>query len=305
MNKQLYQKPPLAAEDQIRLLKSRGLQIPDEDRASRYLHNIGYYRLSGYMYPFLANTKQHLYKKGIIFNDILNLYRFDRELRLLVFSAIEKIEIALRAQIADQFSITYKDPLWYTDVKYFYDPVKHTDFLNSLNSNIIRSNDIFIKHFFNTYANPLPPIWIIFEILSMGQFSKLYDMTAKSPPRKAVADYFGVKETVFTTWLHTLVYVRNICAHHARLWNKDFRIPVKIPKKTTNKWLANSNVNDRKVYIIFAIIIYLLDIITPNHTFRQKVKTLLEKYPNINITAMGFPLNWESDPFWDFNIPEN
>jgi len=298
MEKQAYAKPPLSVQGQISLLESRGLQIPDETRAARYLQNISYYRLSGYMYPFLADTKRHLYKKGTAFEDILDLYRFDRELRLLVFSAIEKIEIALRSQMTNQFSLYSQNPFWYTKAAYFADPVKHAAFLDGLSSYISRSNDVFIKHFYNTYSDPWPPVWVIFEILSMGQFSILYSITAKSPPRKAVSDYFGVREAVLTTWLHTLVYVRNICAHHARLWNKDLRIPVKLPKKTANKWLSSANVTNRKVYIVLAIISYLLDTVTPNHAFREKVIDLINKYPNTDITAMGFPKAWRSDPFW-------
>jgi abortive infection bacteriophage resistance protein len=123
-----------------------------------------------------------------------------------------------------------------------------------LSSNIGHSNDGFIKHFKNTYSDPWPPVWVIFEILSMRQFSILYSNTAKSPPRKSVADYFGVKETVLTSWLHTLVYVRNICAHYARLWNKDLRVAVKLPMKTANKWLSTANLTNRKVYCIFRLI---------------------------------------------------
>jgi abortive infection bacteriophage resistance protein len=94
------------------------------------------------------------------------------------------------------------------------------------------------------------------------------------------------------------VYVRNICAHHARLWNKDLRIPVKLPRKTTNIWLSAPNLTDRKVYIILAIIAYMLDTITPHHGFRQKMKDLIMKYPNTDVAAMGFPNDWRSDPFW-------
>lgn len=298
MTKQPYTKPPLSVQDQISLLKSRGLQIPEELKAARYLRNISYYRLSGYMYPFLVDTKQHLYKAGTVFEDVLSLYRFDRELRLLVFSAIEKIEVALRSQIIYRFSVSSQDAFWYTKASYFADPVKHAEFLKNLPIYVNRSNDVFINHFYNTYSDNLPPAWISFEILPMGQISILYSITAKSPPRKAVADYFGIKETVLINWLHTLVYVRNICAHHTRLWNKDLRIPVKLPKKAANKWLAAQNLTDRKVYIILAIIVYLLDTITPHHAFRQKVKNLLMKYQDTDLGAMGFPQNWYSDPFW-------
>jgi abortive infection bacteriophage resistance protein len=289
MTKQPYTKPPLPVQDQINLLKSRGLRIPDEEKAARYLRNISYYRLSGYMYPFLADAKQHLYKDGTVFEDILSLYRFDRELRLLVFSAIEKVEVALRAQITNEYSAALHDPFWYTNTVNFVDPKRHTDFLNSLTAYIKRSNDVFIKHFYHTYSDPWAPVWVIFEILPMGQFSILYSITAKSPSRKAIADYCGVKEPVLAAWLHTRVYVRNICAHHARLWNKELRIPAKLPKKTANKWLAEPNVTNRKVYIVLAIIVYLLDTITPHHTFRQKIKELAVKYPNTDIAAMGFP----------------
>jgi len=298
MKKQQYKKLPLTVQEQINLLKSRGLQVPNEEKAERYLRNIGYYRLSGYMYPFLDDKKMHLYKKGVSFEDILNVYRFDRELRLLVFSAIEKIEISVRSEITNEFSIAYKDPFWYTDAKYFANLSKHVEFLKNLINTVNRSTDVFIKHFQSTYIDVCPPIWVVSEILSMGQFSILYSITAKSNPRKAVADYFGIKEIVFVAWLHTLVYIRNICAHHSRLWNKDLRVPVKLPKKTTNQWLSSPNIANYKLYVVLAIINYLLDIITPKHTFRQKVKDLLKKYPNTNITSMGFPKGWDSDSFW-------
>lgn len=118
--KKSYTKPPLSIQDQIELLKTRGLQIPDEERAARYLQNISYYRLSGYMYPFLKDKEQHLYKENVKFNDILNIYRFDREFRLLLFSSIEKIEIAIRSQITNHYSVTFSDPFWYVKGSNFF-----------------------------------------------------------------------------------------------------------------------------------------------------------------------------------------
>ena len=102
MNKIPYTKPPLTVQEHIELLKTRGLQIPNEERVARYLQNISYFHLSGYMYPFLADKKQHQYKPNSSFDNIVNLYRFDRELRVLIFSTIEKIEIAIRSQIINK-----------------------------------------------------------------------------------------------------------------------------------------------------------------------------------------------------------
>jgi hypothetical protein len=96
----------------------------------------------------LRDTKQHRYKDGTVFEDILSLCRFDRELRLLVFSAIEKVEIALRAQIINEYSVALHNPFWYTDAANFANPKMHAGFLNSLTAYINRSNDVFIKHFY-------------------------------------------------------------------------------------------------------------------------------------------------------------
>jgi len=298
MSKTQYTKPPLTVQEQIQLLKSRGLQIPDEERATRYLQNISYYHLSGYMHPFLADKKQHQYKPNVSFDDIINLYRFDRELRVLIFSTIEKIEIAIRAQIINNFSVDAKDAFWYTDAKHFLISADHKAFLKNTTSYIKRSTDTFIKHFLTTYSDPYPPIWIVLEVLSMGQLSILYNMTRKSPARKAVAEYFCVKETVLSSWFHALVYVRNICAHHARLWSKYLRISIKFPKKPSRTWLSSSNLDDRKIYAILGVIAYFLDTITPTNTFRDKLKDLLSKYPNVDTSAMGFPKDWKNDPFW-------
>ena len=85
-----------SSENLVNLLESRGLQIYDRNKAIQYLDNIGYYRLSAYMYPLLKMPKTaHLYKEGSSFKKVMMLYRFDKKLRLLMFNEIEKIEIAI------------------------------------------------------------------------------------------------------------------------------------------------------------------------------------------------------------------
>jgi len=250
------------------------------------------------MYPFLSDKKQHKYKPNSSFDDIIDLYRFDRELRVLIFSTIEKIEIAIRAQIANHFANSTKDPFWYTDKKYFLVSADHNAFFKNTSSYIKRSADIYIKHFFATYSDPYPPIWVVLEVLSMGQLSILYNITKRSPARKAVANYFGIKEPVLASWLHALVYIRNICAHHARLWNKQISIQIKKPKNINRIWLFSGDITKRKIYEVLAIISCFLDTITPTNTFRSKLNDLLVKYSNVDITAMGFPKDWKNDPFW-------
>ncbi|HCC38129.1 MAG TPA: CAAX protease [Treponema sp.] len=298
MAKQVFSKRPLTVSDQIVLLKSRGLAIPDVSRAEKYLANISYYRLSGYMYPFLDDPVNHRFKAGACFDDALNLYKADRELRLLVFATLEKIEVAVRARIADEYAVASADPFWYEKAAFFQNSGNHSILIKNIKDSVGRSTDTFVKHFFNVYSNPNPPAWITFEVLPMGQLSILFRNLASSPEKKAIAAYFGLKETVFVSWLHSLVYVRNICAHHARLWNKDFRVSARIPQKPFYCWPIIPVQAERKAYIVLAILNYLLNVITPGHHFKQKLKNIFSKYSVMSLQAMGFPQDWENDPFW-------
>ena len=115
-----YTKPPLSHEDQINLLKNRGLIIPDKDRAYRYLENVGYFRLTGYMYHLQANDGSHHFKEGISFNDIILHYEFDKNLRVLVMEYLERIEVSLRAKLTDVYS-TVHGFFWYNNQDLFAD----------------------------------------------------------------------------------------------------------------------------------------------------------------------------------------
>lgn len=293
-----YQKPALSYSQQINLLKSRGLIIKNTQKAKHYLENIGYYRLSGYMYPFLDNIPNHIFKKGTSFDDIINLYKFDRELRLLVFSTIEKIEVSVRAHIVQQYSEDLNNPFWLNDSTLFSNSKKYTEILKSIKLLLTKSKDVFITHFYNTYTQTIPPAWMTFEIIQMGQLSMIYEYLKKSPSHKDIADYFGIKEPVLISWLHTLVYVRNISAHHARLWNKKLRIAAKLPINPKYTWFNSSPIQPDSFFAIFCIITYLLRIISPRNNFVKKFSRLIQKYKISNLDAMGFPNNWKKDSFF-------
>ena len=114
-----YTKRPLTLHQQVEKLQNRGLFIDDEQLAERYLSNISYYRLRAYTYPFQDNTNpvaDHKFKKDDIhFSDIVDLYCFDRRLRSLMFNAIEKIEVAVRAKIVQAYSEVTGNSNWFND----------------------------------------------------------------------------------------------------------------------------------------------------------------------------------------------
>ena len=123
-----------------------------------------------------------------------------------------------------------------------------------------------------------------------------------SKDKRKIAQFFDLSDAVFESWLYSLVYVRNICAHYARLWNRKMRISPMYLETNKNQWLSNRQIPNNRIYFVLSIIIYLLNIINPNHSFKEKLDALFSKYPNIDRVAMGFPVSWQKEPLWNSTI---
>ncbi len=227
-----FNKLPLSLPDQLQLLLSRGLNVPDSAAATHYLAHIGYYRLSGYSLPFQiggTGPDRHNFKPGITFDVIVDRYIFDRKLRLLVMDAIERIEISVRVALSNVISLRH-GAHWYMSTVPFNRAFDHTRFIDEIKQQIGHSpahhkrRDAYIQHYYQTYGAPdMPPSWMVFESVSFGTISLAYANLAP-PEFSAVCGGFGLPHPVLTSWLHSLNYIRNICAHHARLWNRQCRI---------------------------------------------------------------------------------
>jgi len=164
-----YSKQPISIQDQISKLKSRGLQFADEAKAAHYLSNISFYRLRAYTYPFQDNhDPEHPFIKPVSFEEILRLYVFDRQMRLLLFNALEKIEIAFRTQIIYEYAMAH-GPFWHLNPALYNKPLFFVDHIASLQKEIDRSKETFIEHYKATYSDPKePPAWMALEVSSMG-----------------------------------------------------------------------------------------------------------------------------------------
>jgi abortive infection bacteriophage resistance protein len=287
----------MSCEAQLTLLKSRGMSFNSEEKAVHLLERIGYYRLSGYWYPLLADKRNHVFKSGANFEMAFNLYKFDREFRRLISSELEKIEIALRAAMSHVMSSIY-NVFWIEDVTLFANPLVHQLTLDKIQDELKRSDEEFILAFKSKYLNSYPPSFILLEITSFGTLSRLYENLKSGKAKKDLAKTFGLPDKVLESWLHSLVYIRNACAHHARLWNRQVGIKPLFPRHTQNNWIDMSNISNRRMYYVLSILIYFLNTVNPNHTFRQKLEKLFAKYPNVDRAAMGFPAGWHSEPLW-------
>jgi len=285
--------------DLIPLLKSRGLSIPDEQKAFEYLSNIGYYRLSAYCYPLLTDPKEnHIYKDGATFDLVMNMYRFDRKLRVLLFNEIEKIEVAIRSAMNNWVTDALNDVFWMTDVQYFNSPAGFAKTLSLIQSELGRTKEEFINHFRNKYNNPFPPAWMISEIIPLGVLCSVYNNIKSTGIRKKVANIFKLPFPVFSSWILVLANLRNVCCHHNRIWNKDHLVIPADLRIPTFPWIDSSTTDMKRIYYRICIIKYLLFTVSPNNTFTQKLKSLLAEYPTVDIKAMGFPANWDKEPLW-------
>jgi len=307
MTKVSYCKPALDYANQLKQLKERGLIVENEPKALHLLEVISYYRLSGYWYPMLADKCNHKFKPGSSFETAFNIYKFDRELRLLILHELEKIEVAVRAKMIYTLSHS-QGPFWYTDPKNFCTRVKYDETIAKIEVEYKRSDEEFIKAFKTKYSDSLPPSWMMLEVSSFGILSSLYTYLCPGRDKRVIANYFQLNDHTFASWLHSIVYLRNVCAHHSRLWNREMRIQPVIPRTPhkpflnqieyihpENGWSLPLN---NKTYFMLSMIVYLMNTINPLHSIQTKFRELLSKYPNIDTRAMGFPATWQDELLW-------
>lgn len=295
-----YNKVPITIPEQIALLKQRGLEFKDESKAAHYLSNISYYRLRAYTYPFQENnTADHPFVKNITFDDIIDLYVFDRQLRLLIFDAVEKIEIALRTKIIYSYCIKHGSH-WHENMNLYRDSNRFIRDINKLYEEVDRSNETFIKHYKATYTNPANPAsWMSLEVASMGLLSKIFENLKNGDEKKAITAAFGLPNAkILESWMHSLAHLRNICAHHGRIWNRRLTTVPILPRNTTNAFLKNTNIHINKIYPILSCATYILHIISPGSSFNNRLKGMVNGCKMIDLKEMGFPGNWEMEPIW-------
>lgn len=334
MSSKIFSQPPLSVAAQLELLRGRNLVIDDEEQAKHYLQTIGYYRLMMYAQPFRVdpeNENEKNFAENTTFSQILRLYIFDRELRVLISDALERIEIAFRVAISNVMSLTHKDAQWYLNRNLFFDyepqrkrknkrkknknnkegeenkdkkrsTFSYESLMEEIHKHINRSKENFIKDYLKTYDSPkYPPTWMIMECLSFGMVSKIYSNLKEVTCRKLIAEHFKQSHKTVKSWMRSLSLTRNICAHHGYLWNRKFENSAKDPDAPRNAKKDEEDFPfDRNRFVMQAyIIIQLLDVISPNHHWKTSLKKLFEKHEgNFFPDEMGFPTDWKSSPLW-------
>ena len=294
-----FAKPYSSPGQIVQTLKSRGMLMKDENRVENYLMNIGYHRLSAYIYPFYKSPKSELVlKEGTTFEQILTLYRFDKKLRILLFNEIEKIEVAIRSVLANIGCQELNDRYWITKPEYFANADKFNQTLVFIEKELASSKEDYIEDLRQNFIETYPPAWMITEVLSFGNLNYIYSNISSNHLMKHISGYFGLKPQVFTSWLTVLANLRNMCCHHARIWNRDFMLNPAEPRKTSKVWIDTSKVDKKRIYYRLCMLRYFLSSVSPNNNFNEQLSGLLADFPSIDIAAMGFPVDWKDEDLW-------
>ncbi|MAD75552.1 MAG: abortive phage resistance protein [Rheinheimera sp.] len=294
-----FAKPPLEFVHQVQKLRERGLSVTCPDKASFYLSQINYYRFGTYCWTFFADHNSHQFLPGTTFEQVLDLYIFDRELRLLVLDAIERIEISVRTQWAYHLSHFGGAHAHLEKQNFNLKVFSHQDFIDQLQVELRRTTEPNIQRQLRKYDEQTPAVWICSEVLSFGWLSKAVSGLARRRLKQDIADNYGLNESVLTSVLHHLVNVRNISAHHSRLWNRDFTITTKLPTNGEPKTISSLNTaKPRELYNTLVLIAHVMNRIAPDNQWRQRLLDLLDRYPAIDTSAMGFPADWRQLAIW-------
>ena len=307
---QQFTKPVISIADQILQLQSRGLIVEDFARAERYLMSVGYYRLSAYCFPFEVDKQQHLFAEGTTFNDVLSIYIFDRKLRCLFVEAMERIEIYLRAQWVNRLIQSTQNPFAHMDRKNFNNQPKYIQHLSKLMSSLSsRQKEPYIQHFYGKYEEVSPPLWSCVQLMSFGELVTWVDMTADNVVKKEIAQSVGFPDyKPFSSFIWSLIEVRNICAHHGRLWNKVLMKPHETIKtlSTNHPYIKGQLpiVPTGKLFPMILLVTSVLRAINHGTSWPVRLGDLLEERSDSQLLEMGFPLNWRDVGLFRAEIAE-
>lgn len=294
-----YPKSWLSYADQIALLSSRGLAIADAVAATDFLRHVSYYRFSGYCLAFEAS--RHNFRPGVTFEQVRAAYEFDLALRDVVTEALEVVEVDFRTTVSYHFGGQY-GAFGHTDPAHFFRRFGHAAWVAKLHEETRRSSELFVTHFKANYREfPDLPVWVITELMSFGSLSKMYLGMLKID-QKAIAHNYGLQPDVLESWMHHMAYVRNLCAHHARLWDRVWSVKPHLPHG--HLWLPPYLPGNNRLLATLLILNYLMGR-SPAVTgfaanWRSRVETLIDQPPAAPSPAgmMGLTTTWKTHPLW-------
>ncbi len=291
-----FREEPLTPKRQLEWLARKGMAFANRAEAEFHLQHINYHRLRPYWEPWeiADGGDSYHFRHDLDFEEVLGLYRFDRKLRLLLLDAMERLEVSLRSRWSNEMSLRH-GPMCLGKSSLFQDADLYRRSLSSLQHFFENSDDEYTQRFKAKYPHVRqPPIWICSEMLSLGQLARWIGNARQAEDREAVARAYGLNEDVLLPFLLHLTEVRNLCAHHARLWNR--RWPT-FPWPRPLRGALTALCPGEGLYNTLVFVDFLMDVISPGNSWAHRLIELLEERPQV-LPDMDFPPDWSERVDW-------
>lgn len=287
---------PVSVSEQVHYLSKRGMYLPDTALAERCLAHIGFHRLIAYWRPF-ETPSSTAFRKGTNFNAVMTRYLFDEKLRSFLLEAFSHIEVSMRTNWAYHLAHVFQKGEFAHRNATLFDEKHHKANLGELERNYQRIR------YQPAYNFQTLSIWELISAMSFGQLSKWFNSLNDRAIRQSIAQTYGMDESVLRPALRHLVKIRNVCAHHEKLWDAIVATKLRLPRVlnySANATAAFTKPDNGKVYNALVMVMYLLDVITPHSDWSARLIALKEKspYDDIPDEDMGFPQGWRQYDFW-------
>ena len=292
--------------DLVKKVMGRNLNANQNDLLA-FIEAVGYYRLKGYLVPFYQPGTE-VFKAGVNFADIQTVYKFDRYLREMTMNAIARLEVGMRARIIKVICESYSNPSEYHKPHVFpkLTVLEHAQLLERIAKSVHQSkNEPFLRYARHVYGfEDLPPIWTMMEVVSFGTMMDIFKGLSEADQQK-VADEFHVRPAVLHSWFALIQRVRNVCAHHGRLWNRHLQNPLSVTPGSQPQLApliaclkAQTLQSCTTVFSALSVILYCLQIVRPQSGWKGRCKSMLAGTTQFVRNGMGVPANWQNLSLW-------
>ena len=281
-------------EQQLELLRSRGLTISDEPKAKDFLLHNNYYRVSGYS---LTLRKNDVFSKSATFQNIIDIYQFDHELRHIILEYLEIIEVRMKSIYTYEFTKSH-GPIGYLDDTHFTNKAKHKEIIDKANQQMAQRlpHEAYLKHFINELGQSIP-LWAYVDLLTISDISFLYSISEPSI-KKEVANTFGLTirrgPEILGQHMHSMTIIRNLCAHGSRIYNRLFEQKPSLNAKEKALLIVDKNNNiDNAHFYGFVLVMKRLLSADIFSEMKTSIISLTEKYPFVRMDYYGFRNDWK------------
>ena len=289
----MAQKEFKTLDEQIEILQSRGLKIPDTDAAKEFLQRNNYYRVSGYS---LTLRRKDVFSAQATFQNIIDIYEFDYKLRHILLKYIEIIEVTIKSVYSYEFTKLH-GAIGYLDESYFVDKKRHREILAKVEDQKKKRlpHEAYLKHFVEELKQDVP-LWAYVDLLTISDISFLYSIS-EPEIKTAVANTMGIKTQgaeLLGKFMHSMTIIRNLCAHGSRLYNRLFEQKPSLNKKEQQLLRESSNGDIDNAHL-FGFVLIMRRLLKGEEfiELKREIIKLKEEIPFVKMKYYGFPDNWQ------------